>query len=300
MPPTIAEALRAAQVRLGGEAPRFAAECLLAHSLERDRAWLFAHADAPLPAAAAAGFEALLSRHVAGEPLAYLLGHRAFWTLELAVAPGVLIPRPETELLVEWALARLPTDSAAHIADLGTGSGAIALALASERRRAQVIATDLSNAALRIARANAERAGLGNVGFVRGDWCTALADRCFDLIVSNPPYIAIDDPHLARGDLRFEPISALVAGKDGLDAIRKICAAAPQHLRAGGWIGIEHGWQQGAAVRSLLGSAGFAEVKTLHDLEGRERISVGQARQGGANSGLPGSSATKIRGTRSA
>lgn len=278
MTPTIAETLRAAQARLGGAAPRFAAECLLAHSLGCDRAWLFAHADAPLPAAAAASFAALLARHADGEPLAYLLGRRAFWSLVLTVGPGVLIPRPETELLVEWALTRLPIERVTHVADLGTGSGAIALAIASERTQARVLATDLSSTALRIASGNAIRAGLGNVDFARADWCSALAMHAFDLIVSNPPYVASDDPHLGHGDLRFEPISALVAGKDGLDAIRQICAAAPQHLRTGGWLGIEHGWNQGEAVRMLLTNAGFTGVETLLDLEGRERVSVGQAR----------------------
>ena len=249
---------------------------LLAHALGRTRGWLFAHGSDAVEAAAAATFDALVARREAGEPVAYLCGQRGFWTLDLAVTPDTLIPRPETELLVELALARLPRGREAHVADLGTGSGAIALALASERPRARVLATDASAAALAVAHANAGRLGLGNVEFRRGDWYEALPGLRFDLIASNPPYIAADDPHLAQGDLRHEPLSALASGADGLVAIRAIVAGAAAHLLPGGWLLLEHGWTQGAAVRELLEAGGFCEVGTQRDLEERDRVSLGR------------------------
>ncbi|GAP66110.1 (protein release factor)-glutamineN5-methyltransferase [Mizugakiibacter sediminis] len=226
--------------------------------------------------AAQAVFAALLARRLAGEPVAYLVGRRGFWSLELEVTPATLIPRAETERLVELALARLPADAAARVADLGTGSGAIALAIARERPRARVVATDASAEALAVARRNAARLGLGNVVFAQGDWCAALGEaRDFDLIVSNPPYIAAGDPHLGEGDLRFEPAAALASGADGLDAIRRIVRDARAHLRPGGGLLFEHGYRQGAAVRALLAAAGYREVFSARDLEGRERVSGG-------------------------
>ena len=191
------------------------AAILLAHALGRSRGWLYAHGLDPLEAEAAARFHALVAARAEGEPVAYLTGRQGFWTLDLAVGPAVLVPRPETERLVELALERLPADAAARIADLGTGSGAIALALAKERPRARVVATDASPAALDVARGNAARNGIGNVEFRAGDWLAPLAGETFDLIASNPPYIADDDPHLARGDLRFEPAMALSCGAGG-------------------------------------------------------------------------------------
>lgn len=266
--------LREASQRL----PREDAEPLLLHVLQRDRAWLFAHADELVPPATAAAYQALVQRRVDGEPVAYLTGRRGFWTLDLEVGPDTLIPRPETELLVELALARLDPDQPARVADLGTGTGAIALAIASERPAAAVIATDVAKATLAVAVRNAQLNGVGNVWFRRGDWCQALGRDRFDLIASNPPYIAEGDPHLSQGDLRHEPARALASGADGLDAIRVLAASAPAHLVPGGWLLLEHGHDQGPAVRALLEQAGLVEVATAADLEQRERVSFGRRR----------------------
>ncbi len=254
------------------------AALLLAHALGKSRSWLFAHADDALGEAEAARFDVLLARRAAGEPVAYLTGWRGFWTLELAVTPATLVPRPEPELMVDLALARLPVDAPVRVADLGTGSGAIALAIASERPRAQVLATDASSDALDVARGNAARNGIGNVAFRLGSWLQPLGEDTFDLIASNPPYIAEGDPHLAQGDLRFEPAMALSCGPDGLDAIRVIVRDAPACLRPGGWLLLEHGWEQGDAVRALLAAAGFVDVATERDLEQRDRVSLGRLR----------------------
>lgn len=252
------------------------AETLLAHALGRPRGWLYAHGDDELDPAVAEYFGQLLARRAAGEPVAYLTGRRGFWSLDLQVTADTLIPRPETELLVELALARLPADRRLRIADLGTGSGAIALALAHERRNAQVIATDASQAALAVARGNAAALGLVNVVFRQGNWLAPLAGERFDLIASNPPYIAEDDEHLRQGDLRFEPASALASGADGLDAIRQIARDAGDCLLPGGWLMLEHGWEQGAQVRALLHAAGLVDVATERDLSQHERISFGR------------------------
>lgn len=255
------------------------AEVLLAHALGRPRSWLYGHGDDELDADAAARFQALLVRRRTGVPVAYLTGNRGFWQFDLQVGPATLIPRPETELLVELALERLPVDRPLRVADLGTGSGAIALALAHERPGAVVIATDASTGALAVADTNARALGLGNVQFRQGDWFAPLAGETFDLVASNPPYIADDDAHLDGGDLRFEPRSALASGADGLDAIRRIVSDAPGHLVPGGWLLLEHGWEQGDAVRALLVAAGLVEVETARDLEHRDRVSFG--RRGG-------------------
>ena len=246
---------------------------MLAHALERTRAWLFAWPEHVPTDVQRERFERLVEARAGGMPVAYLLGRRAFWSLDLAVTPAVLIPRPETELLVELALERVPENVACGIADLGTGSGAIALALALERPLARVRATDLSTHALDVARSNARRLGLANIEFAHGDWCDALGDARFDLIVSNPPYIAADDPHLSRGDLRHEPTSALASGADGLDAIRTIVATAPSHLLPGGWLLIEHGWEQATQVRDLLERRGLSSVRSARDIAGHERVS---------------------------
>lgn len=250
------------------------ARALLAHALECPPVRLFAHGDDPIDPHALLRFEALLQRRMQGEPVAYLVGHRGFWTFDLKVSPQTLIPRPETELLVELALARAPADQALRMADLGTGSGAIALALAHERPQAQVIAMDVSEGALDVARVNAAALGLGNVEFRQGDWLQPLAGERFDLIASNPPYIAEGDPHLEA--LRYEPEPALSSGRDGLDAIRIIAAAAPVHLRPGGWLLLEHGLDQGESVRGLLRAAGFDSVLTHRDLEDRDRVTSGR------------------------
>jgi release factor glutamine methyltransferase len=255
---------------------RVDATALLAHALARPPTWLYAHGDDAIGAAALSRFEALVSRRAQGEPVAYLLGRRGFWTFDLTVSPQTLIPRPETELLVELALERAPSTPGLRMADLGTGSGAIALALAHERRQAHVVAVDLSEGALAVARANADALGLDNVAFRHGDWLAPLAGERFDLIASNPPYIADGDPHLHEGDLRFEPTPALSSGPDGLDAIGIIVRDAPAHLTPGGWLLLEHGWRQGDAVRSLLQAAGFDEVRTFRDLEDRDRVTIGR------------------------
>jgi len=264
--------LRAAAGRIDATDARW----LLAHAAGRSQTWLFAHASDPAPAGVAERFEALVARRAAGEPVAYLTGVRGFWGFDLAVTPATLIPRPETELLVELALARLPA-SDARVADLGTGSGAVALAIARERTDASVLATDASLAALEVARANAQALDLARVRFALGDWYAPLAGARFDMIASNPPYIEDADPHLAQGDLRFEPASALSSGVDGLDAIRTLAAGAIAHLAPRGWLLVEHGLAQGAAVRGLFLRAGLVEVATERDLEGRERVTLGRA-----------------------
>lgn len=264
----------AAALGLPPREARLEAQVLAAHSLGVNRAWLIAHGDEPLPPAAAQALSARLARRLAGEPVAYILGRREFHGREFRVTPDVLIPRPETELLVEAALARLPEDRPACVLDLGTGSGCVAISLALERPGCAVTAVDLSPAALAVARDNAARLG-ARVEFAAGDLFLPLQGRRFDLIVGNPPYVAVHDPHLTRGDLRSEPRLALASGADGLDAIRAIAAAAPRHLRPGGHLLLEHGWDQPGAVRALLRAAGLAEVATLRDLAGLPRVSLG-------------------------
>jgi release factor glutamine methyltransferase len=250
------------------------AELLLAHVLGKSRSWLFAHGDVQLDAEAERQFIALLERRIAGEPAAYLTGRRGFWRFDLRVTRDTLIPRPETELLVELALARLPVDHARRVADLGTGSGAIAIALGYERPQARVIATDASVAALAVAEANARELKLDNIELRHGEWCEPLGGERFDLIASNPPYITDDDPHLAA--LRFEPRTALASGADGLDDIRRIVDGSVAHLAPHGWLLVEHGHGQGEAVRALLRRAGFIDVETVVDLERRDRVTLGR------------------------
>ena len=272
----VAELLREAAARLPGEDARHEAEQLLIHVLGVERAWLFAHATDDVDADARQRFEVLLTRRAEGHPLAYLTGRRGFWTLDLQVNTATLIPRPETELLVEQALARLPADDMVRVADMGTGSGAIALSIASERPLATVMATDVLGPTLAVAVKNAQAHGLENVWFRRGHCYAALGADRFDMIVSNPPYIAAGDPHLVQGDLRFEPPPALASGADGLDAIREIVAGAHEHLVPGGWLLLEHGWDQGEAIRALLEQAGFEEAQTVQDLEQRDRVTLGR------------------------
>lgn len=281
MPPTIATALHAALARLtraGADAgdARLDAEVLLAHALDKPRSHLRAWPERVLTAEQAARYEELVTRRAGGEPVAHILGRREFWSLDLDVTPATLIPRPETELLVELALARIPADAALAVADLGTGTGAIALAVARERPRCRVTATDRSAAALEVARRNAARLGIGGIDFRHGAWYAPLAGRRFDLILSNPPYVRTDDPHLAQGDVRFEPPGALVAGADGLDDLRVIVAGAPAHLHGGGWLLVEHGYDQDGAVAALFHAAGFADVGTVRDLNGQPRVTLGR------------------------
>ena len=271
--PDLRSVIQAATQRLG---ERIEAELLLAHVLERPRSWLIAHADDVLDEEHIRQFASLVDRRVAGEPVAYLMGRRGFWSLDLEVTPATLIPRPETELLVELALERLPLNQSLRVLDLGTGSGAIALAIASERPQAHVTATDASREALAVAQRNAHGHDIVNVSFVHGDWYAPLNDQRFDIIVSNPPYIESEDPHLRQGDLRYEPINALASGVDGLNDIRRIARAAPSHLVQGGWLMFEHGWNQGNAARLLLCSMGFVEVFTAQDMEQRDRVTAGK------------------------
>lgn len=272
---TLQHALR--QATLEG-LDRLDAQMLLLHALGRsphDRAWLITHDNDPMPPDAEVRWSALVQRRLAGEPVAYLLGEKEFGGLTLQVDHRVLVPRPDTEVLVDWALAALPVPGtlAPHLLDLGTGSGAIALAVATRRPDAQVTATDASADALAVAQANAQRLGLP-VRFAQGAWLAAVPGERFDVIASNPPYIAEGDPHLAA--LAHEPMTALTAGADGLDDIRTIVAQAPRALLPGGWLLLEHGHDQSAAVQTLLFAQGFEAVSSRKDLAGIDRCSGGR------------------------
>jgi release factor glutamine methyltransferase len=277
-PASVERLLAQATARLSAAgAGRADAEVLLSHILGLNRAQLFVRAGERPTAGECALFEAALQRRLRGEPAAYITGEQGFWTLRLAVTPAVLVPRPDTELLVEWALQCLQAVARPRLADLGTGSGCIALALASERPDADVLATDLSEAALAVARGNAVQLGLRGLHFVCADFAETLATAAdsFDLIVSNPPYVAVGDPHLQ--DLRHEPLTALTDGADGLNALRTITGGARRCLRPRGWLLVEHGYDQGAAVRALFAAAGFAGIETRRDLAGHERATGGRA-----------------------
>ncbi len=265
---TVAGALAAARVRL----PASEARLLLGHVLAKPLSWLIAREDEVLDEDALLNFASLAARRAGGEPVAYLVGRREFFGRDFTVSPAVLIPRPETELLVELAIAALGVGSTAKILDLGTGSGCIAITLALEIPMAQVSAVDSSLEALAVAQQNAQRHG-ARLNLLQSDWFAALAAERFDLIVANPPYIAAADPHLAAGDLRHEPPAALASGNDGLDAIRRIVADAPAFLEHGGRILLEHGYDQASAVRDLLPAAGLAGIEQHHDLAGILRVS---------------------------
>lgn len=269
------ESLLADAALPGSSTARLDAEWLLAAALGKPAAYLRTWPEREVPEAVSQQFAAALARRRRGEPVAYILGRQGFWSLELEVAPHTLIPRPDTELLVETALALLPADPA-DVLDLGTGTGAIALALAAERPAWRVTGVDRVEEAVALAERNRSRLALGNASFLISHWFSALPERSFDLIVGNPPYIRADDPHLVEGDLRYEPSSALVSGADGLDDIRAIVAQAPDHLRAAGWLLLEHGFEQAEAVRDLLARHGFRDVQTRRDLGGHERVSLGQ------------------------
>ena len=266
----------AAELAAHSDSARADAEILLAALLDSERATLRLRHDEALEAATVLRYASWIERRKGGEPVAYIVGRQGFWTLDLVVDTAVLIPRPDTETLVEWALSLLPAGTSGRVLDLGTGSGAIALAVASERPAASVLATDLSEAALDVARENARLNGVGNLAFACGAWLAALPAEVapFDLILSNPPYIAEGDAHLAA--LRYEPRLALTSGSDGLDAIREIVHEAPAHLKSGGWLLLEHGHDQGAAVRALLESAGFTAVATRRDFGGNDRVTGGR------------------------
>lgn len=258
------------------ETARLDAEILLAAALGRSRTYLLAWPEQVPNLEQTTRFNAWLERRLAGEPVAYLLGRREFWSLDLVVTADTLIPRPETELLVELALARLPMERPMAVADLGTGSGAIALALAVERPLARIVATDRSPAALAIARHNAERLGIRHLEFRAGDWCAPLAGERFDLIAANPPYVAVSDPRWRVGALRFEPPEALITEEEGLAALRAIINQAPAYLLPGGWLMLEHGYDQGEAVPALLRQRGFVEIADYCDAAGVSRCAGGR------------------------
>ncbi|MBD8623677.1 peptide chain release factor N(5)-glutamine methyltransferase [Pseudomonas sp. CFBP 13727] len=270
----IASLLRAVELPDSPTA-RLDIELLLAAALGKSRSYLHTWPERIVPSEAANAFAAFIKRRQAGEPVAYILGQQGFWKLDLEVASHTLIPRPETELLVEAALQLLPTSSA-RVLDLGTGTGAIALALAGECSAWQVTAVDRVAEAVALAERNRVRLNLGNARVLESHWFSALQGERFDLIVSNPPYIASADPHLRAGDVRFEPASALVAGEDGLDDLRLIIGQAPAHLHPGGWLLLEHGYDQAPAVRELLAQHDFEQIESRIDLGGHERITLGR------------------------
>jgi release factor glutamine methyltransferase len=269
-------AILAKALLLEASSARIEVQCLLQKTLQVPRVYLLAHPERGLTDAEFANYSVLLQRRLQGEPVAYILGEREFFGLSLNVTPATLIPRPDTELLVELALQRIPANARSAVLDLGTGSGAIALAIAQARPQAEVLACEASAAALAVAQQNARALDLGNVRFVQSNWFAELGTQQFNLIVSNPPYIAAGDPHLVQGDVRFEPVSALVSGSDGLDDIRHIISHAAAQLLPGGWLLLEHGYDQAAAVRSLLQQAQFSAVSSARDLAGTERATIGQ------------------------
>jgi release factor glutamine methyltransferase len=274
--PSIRTLLEQASSELGTESARLDAEVLLASCLGKPRSYLHTWPERSIDQRELECFGQLLRRRARGEPVAHLTGEREFWSLPLAVTPDTLIPRPETETLVEQALDKLPPDTPLRVADLGTGSGAIALAIATERPRCEIIATDISEPALTVARHNAERLGLDNVRFIAGDWCESLPAGRFDVILSNPPYVAERDPHLDSGDVRFDPRQALVAGPEGMDALRLIARCANDHLHQGGWLIVEHGYDQGGKVMQLLHAEGYSEISIHNDGAGLSRVTMGR------------------------
>lgn len=255
------------------------AQLLLMYVLQVNRAWLIAHAHDLLEPTSLTKVDILMQRRLLGEPIAFILGMREFFGLTLKVTSDTLIPRPDTETLVEAALERiqhLAHGKPLQILDLGTGTGAIALAIARHAPGCMVTAVDASSAALAVAEQNAMALGMGNVRFVLSDWFSSLTTQYYDVIVSNPPYIEADDPHLKQGDVRFEPMRALASGADGLQDIRQIVSQAPRHLQTNGWLMLEHGYNQAEAVQQLLHSTGFQQIQTVRDLGGNPRVTQGQ------------------------
>ncbi len=287
--PTVGQALARARTALEATSgtARLDAEVLLARVLGWSRTRLLTHPGASLDPARVRRFEALVERRRDGEPIAYVTGRREFWSLEFAVTPDTLIPRPETEHLVEAVLEVVSAGDAAAIADVGTGTGAVAVALARERPRSFVLGTDRSPAAVAVARANAIRLGAGNASFVVADACAALAPNRWSVVVSNPPYVAENDAHLTAGDLRFEPREALVSGPRGLAMLETLARQGPARLVDGGWLVLEHGRDQGPAVRALLSGAGLGAVETIRDLAGNERVTLGRRARRGDDCGDP-------------
>ncbi|MFZ1569280.1 MAG: peptide chain release factor N(5)-glutamine methyltransferase [Thiolinea sp.] len=274
----IREAIQQAskELAVSSASARLDAELLLGKVLEKNRSYLFAWPEKELSAHQQTSFQSLLEQRMQGVPIAYLLGYREFWGMELEVTPATLIPRPDTELLVQLALERIADQAAPSILDLGTGTGAIALALAKERPDASVLALDKSDEALAVAKRNQQRLGLANLKLLASDWFSVLPKNgCFDLIVANPPYISEADPHLSQGDVRFEPRSALISGLSGLDDLSYLIQTAPQYLAAKGWLLLEHGYDQGLAVTERLIGTGYTEVACYQDLAGNDRVSLG-------------------------
>lgn len=274
---TITAALEEATRRLRplGPGAQREAELLLASVLDRPRGFLLSHAGERLSAAQLARLSACLERRLAGESLAYVSGRKEFWSIDLEVDARVLVPRPETELLVEFALGILPQQAHARVLDLGTGSGAIALAIAHERPNWRVLMTDVSPDALAVACRNAERLGLGNVSFEVGDWYAPIGAMHFDLIVSNPPYLSSEDPALETDGLRSEPRIALTPGTSGLEALQRIAGRAAEHLRPGGWLAVEHGAGQAEQVAAMFSQQGLSSIRSLRDLAGHARVTAG-------------------------
>ncbi|MCF7980612.1 MAG: peptide chain release factor N(5)-glutamine methyltransferase [Pseudomonadales bacterium] len=270
---TIKQALMLA-CRLEGlsETARLDVEVLLAHVTGRDKAYLYTWPDRELTSAQQQAFESLFAQRQTGIPVAYLVGVKEFWSLPMKVNPSTLIPRPDTELLVQRALKLLAADSPQTVADLGTGTGAIALAIAKERPRWKVLGCDMKAEIVSLAEQNRQMLGLPNVGFVVSDWCRELPKHAYDLILSNPPYIAPDDPHLQSGDIRFEPTSALVSEEDGLRDIATIVDQAKEHLKPQGFLLLEHGWKQAKRVQGILSAAGYSAISTCQDLAGLDRV----------------------------
>lgn len=273
---TLRQWLRAAVARLvDSDSPKRDAEILLSLVTGKSRSWIIAFDDSELSTEQLNTLSSLLERRVSGEPVAWLTGHREFWSLDLNVSPDTLIPRPDTELLVEQALSRLPAQPA-KILDLGTGTGAIALAIASERPDCQLVGVDRIATAVALAESNAQRLGITNAQFRLSNWFSAVSGERFALIVSNPPYIDEADAHLQQGDVRFEPHSALVSAENGMADIRQIVAQAGEHLLARGWLLLEHGWQQAQQVRAILSQHHFTGITTCQDYGGNERVTYAQ------------------------
>jgi len=260
-------------LNLDADSARIEVQCLLQAVLQVDRTYLLTHPERSLDLNQQSRYSTLLGRRMRGEPIAYLLGYREFYGLTFKVTPATLIPRPETELLVELALQHIPPSGPYRVLDLGTGSGAVALSIANNRSDASVLAIDKSRAALEVARENMQSLNIPNVRMMHSDWFTALAAQCFDLIVANPPYIAVGDTHLEQGDLRFEPLDALVSGAGGLEDIRLICTQAKAHLNPGGWLLFEHGYDQAERASAILQQFGYSGVFSARDLSGIERVS---------------------------
>jgi len=260
------------QLQQCSDSPRLDAELLLARALDVQRSYLFAHPDDEMDADAARRFDTTVRNRVDGMPMAYITGEKEFWSMPLIVSPATLVPRPDTEVLVEQALSRIPRRADWQIADLGTGSGAIALALARERPVCHVTATDLSADALAVAAENARQLAVPNIAFLQGSWTEPLDGKEFDIVVSNPPYVASDDPHLAM--LLHEPVGALDAGDDGLDAIRALASSVADILRPGGHLLLEHGARQAESVTEILQQTGWTDIQTVNDIEGRPRVTV--------------------------